>query len=1202
MVLQASYLIDELLKPDANHEGFKRLIRERSVFSVEGIPEKGLSSLEPNPTFSILHNLISRGNPTRASQFLTGHMLSEFNISFERHIEKGDVRYKITEENLPEIFTGKDSLPTGSIWLWLVRVAQIQKVLLLLFANRITDVESDGLSILADELLKPYLQLAIEDIEQWYQCLILLQERNDAFPKISIDTLPQEGKTYDIAISLDEQDNSYSSIKINLGTKLQEGSPSMRFISASRIQYASLGEKKEGGFIPAPVREQALQYILQSVFRKQDFKPGQLSILNRALQGQDVVGLLPTGGGKSLTYQLSALLQPAVTIVVDPINSLMRDQYEKLLSNHIDACAYINTYNSTEERVNIEEQLSVGNLLIVFVSPERFQIKKFRNLLTRCRQNSVFFGYAVIDEAHCVSEWGHDFRQTYLRLAGNLRNFCRTKTGADATFIALTATASFDVLADIQRELNINTDAIQQLPSGAIDRKELEFNLIKIEPIGVAEAWVRDKIISAEKHPKLLQLLREVPLMKSIGKSDFYRRDVNGSFPNAGIIFCPTKSDTRGNGVLSVRDGFHGQNGLVSGTVSLSFLETVTFFSESDENLASNTHVETEAKSSFGNQTKFIENQANLMISTKAFGMGIDKSNVRFTIHYSLPSSVESFYQEAGRAGRDGEKAVCTILYCPSDVDSNIDFLKNSFKGVKRERTIFDEFITEIRYESKFFIQYLNSILKEEFGYLFSLSIWNKGQNRRLYVKTKGNWNKEKKLFVDSPEQVNFGFLNLDTLTENYSDIKNATEEECRKVMYTVKRFLRKFCPGGNYGDWLNQIKSEGLESSLAKGGSGVLILPFTNDLVKEISNKLKEAGNAEINERIVRSAYNFCDSEDKFIDDLKYEYQRATKFKEKLIIEDLESSLKESFWKIRSFSDTQRAVYRLSVLGIIEDYTIDYAGRAIIIYFKQKPETDYRASFEDYLKRYEGEERVRYWLNQVDEQQGETILRRYLYTLTRFAYETIEVKRRSAIDYMKKLCDLYFEIGDDGQIRGQAKFREDMVNYFISKYASQEYLPKHTQNGKLEDFQVVRQYINYVKRPGDVSELGVGGEIDNLKHIIGGCDRILTESPDSRTVRLIRTFAVFAIETYNQKINLNSIEMSQARGDYLSSFGYFLNNASTFKEWSDNLAYFNDSLLSINNQLSDILEDLTLELSLGYHLNWLTKFNESFIDTKTYA
>jgi ATP-dependent DNA helicase RecQ len=282
----------------------------------------------------------------------------------------------------------------------------------------------------------------------------------------------------------------------------------------------------------------SLVYFLQNIFRKKEFRPGQVDILKRTLTRQNVIALLPTGAGKSLTYQLSALLQPGIVLVVDPLKSLMQDQDQNLRDAGIDATTFINSTIKATEREKRSTRMTQGWYQFVFVSPERLQIPEFRNYLLQMRD--VHFSYAVVDEAHCVSEWGHDFRPAYLRLGVNARKFCQAAEG-EVPIIALTGTASFDVLDDVQRELDIHDEMARVVPS-EYRRDELHFEITPIPPPVIpptASAWEMKQAVGASKQATLNTLLDTIPQRFGAhpGIVDFLT--ASGESPNAGLIFCP---------------------------------------------------------------------------------------------------------------------------------------------------------------------------------------------------------------------------------------------------------------------------------------------------------------------------------------------------------------------------------------------------------------------------------------------------------------------------------------------------------------------------------------------------------------------------------------------------------------------------------------------------------------------------------------
>ena len=336
---------------------------------------------------------------------------------------------------------------------------------------------------------------------------------------------------------------------------------------------------------------QAARKTLSDVFGYDSFRPGQESVVSAILAGRDVMAVMPTGAGKSLCYQIPALVLPGITLVVSPLISLMRDQVSALLQNGVRA-AYLNSSLTSRQYMLALDNARRGVYKIIYVAPERLLTRSFQEFAQYADIAQV-----VVDEAHCVSQWGQDFRPGYLDIAPFIERLPRRPRVS-----AFTATATESVRSDIMRLLELqNPYAV----TTGFDRPNLYFDVI---------------------HPELRD--RELKVLISARKN------------KSGIVYCSTRKK----------------------------VETVCEMLRDMGYSATRYHAGLSEEERTENQEDFLYDRKTIMVATNAFGMGIDKSNVSYVIHYNMPKSLESYYQEAGRAGRDGSDAECILLYNGSDV------------------------------------------------------------------------------------------------------------------------------------------------------------------------------------------------------------------------------------------------------------------------------------------------------------------------------------------------------------------------------------------------------------------------------------------------------------------------------------------------------------------------------------------------------
>ncbi len=351
---------------------------------------------------------------------------------------------------------------------------------------------------------------------------------------------------------------------------------------------------------------------LKRYFGYDSFRPGQSGLVDAILAGRDVLGVMPTGAGKSVCYQIPATLLPGVTIVISPLISLMRDQVDALNDAGIPA-AYVNTTQGGDEQAMVLAQAAQGDIKLLYVAPERLETERFRNFATR-----VPISLVAVDEAHCVSQWGQDFRSSYLGIGEFIAGL-----PARPTVAAFTATATERVRRDIIGILGLNAT---QVTVTGFDRENLYFDVLKIETKYKA-AWVARYVA---EHPD-----------------------------ESGIVYCATRKETEAL-AAALNHTVPALRGAAGGSAADSVMR--------DGPVAVAYHGGMPADVRNQAQRDFVTDAVPVVVATNAFGMGIDKSNVRYVIHHNMPESIEAYYQEAGRAGRDGEPSRCTLLWNESDI------------------------------------------------------------------------------------------------------------------------------------------------------------------------------------------------------------------------------------------------------------------------------------------------------------------------------------------------------------------------------------------------------------------------------------------------------------------------------------------------------------------------------------------------------
>lgn len=1069
-------------------------------------------------------------------------------------------------------------------------------------------------------------------------------------------------------------------------------------ISAPPVLYRPLVNQLQNEvFEPIAETSELLKKLLQDIFRKLEFRVGQLPILNRAVQLKSVIGLLPTGGGKSLTYQLAAMLQPGTTIVIDPIRSLMIDQYNGLKDLSIDKCEFINSTLTTAERnFNQHELLAKGQLQFLFVSPERFVIDDFRKALDNARKDGNCFAYAVIDEVHCVSEWGHDFRTPYLNLGDNAQEYCFTYSGNSIPLFGLTATASFDVLADIERELNINEDdgnavvrfentvrdeinyLIKEVPNTYEGLDNLTEKAIR-EGIGKRKQDAIFELIGEKK--TVLQMFNQPQAIKEIieHSNKYYtpittqlewlqkassetealrqyedllfkklhistdafavqKKDDTTLYQYGLIVFMPHRQ-----GWLGIRNGYNSHGvfdnpGYVlieqDAQKAIHFYNSETFgyfMGSGDDDNADKVDEE-----SFHHLERFKDNEESVMVATKAFGMGIDKSNVRMTIHINIPQSIESFVQEAGRAGRDGKVSASVILFNndplpiaskpkePYHLDKDVlmYFHKNSFKGQVKERVMIHELRSRITYPNTNNLQMLNEQLNDFFG----------TDNVQFAIKL-GGPKHHNRIFINTITGTRIGYVFLDNQnTGIYHDFGN--DAFCYQLVDWLKTNLPFTAIVGvdNLRSWLDQVVVNtqhqiGLERMLAEMATGdtkSLPVPFTNRFYsKRAKSKMYFNLNQEHLQKVLDAAavkqliaanltspasvggllkdavFDGLDYPD-FVESLNIANEQA---KQRLLnLEDEQSlELQRAYFIPRSQEDTAKAIYRLVSIGIIGSYTIDYQNKLYTIQFTKKTDQDYFHSLEELISRYTSKnvakreiEKLKKAANKEIKAGKATVISKCLEYLTDFIYGKIKEKRLQAIDDMVRLCQTSINIADP--MKQNKYVKDEIYYYFNAKYSRRNFIERtrsrewdasmpNDSDAQLPVDETIEKYIALV------SNEETGEFISNIKHLRGSAMRMLRSNPNKPQFRILKSFALFILaDTVWELINEAKQELVRGLIDWKHNEDPYLNVQAFIIHFKNTVSEH------VNYDEEEVFSDIEDHYYALYYITWTGNFNKHFL------
>lgn len=877
-------------------------------------------------------------------------------------------------------------------------------------------------------------------------------------------------------------------------------------ISDKHIRYDIKDEDKE-----------ILEFFLDNIFGKEHFRPKQFEIVQNALNRKNVIGLLPTGSGKSITFQLSVLLQPMPSLVIAPLVSLMEDQVHNLISNGISNIISINSSKDVDKKQESISKINDNSCSFIYIAPERLQIPNFRAAMKNMK-----IGYVILDEAHCVSQWGHDFRTSYLRVGDTVKKYA-----PDAVIMALTGTASSNVITDIKRELHMNKK-VSIISTDDFRRNKLHFKIFRKKD----NSSLKDTIESGAINLAVTEAIKELSEAYS-KKSEEYMLPTEKGFENAGIIFNPYAKTTLSKiyEKLSQSEKFKNINiGKYTGQLTNSKKKEA--------------------------QDQFVENKTAILVATKAFGMGIDKPNIRFTVHTCVPESIESFYQEAGRAGRDGNYSVNIVIAPPNDTAYNSSkdkeiyeiFINQSFPEIKKIKEAIRILISKKNFyikkhslalledldideyglsnNVKFLIinrdkqKHIELALGEDNGLKFDIKINPTDKKITMYYDSKTYKDKtENNIILDFyikhiiPEIrskiESAAFVELDEL-ENY--IKTCTKECRASIVDCVKKALKENSPVecfinlDSFTSINNPVEKlfENLFSETSIPENKLTMTEGEKRIVENITNSIDEKIKAnkfedvQVKIQFIRKRflslkpyyYNILESNgllEKFKDSFDEVYNSIG-------LDEKDTRLNISENNI----DIDKLIYYLDIVGVYSNYERDYGKNTIKIYVEPVTKESLKKNIKKYLSGYETTDYVERMIkdlnifDDIEDNDVESIIIAAVNYIIDYSYDKIREYRIKQTENMYKCTE------DSG------RFSENVYQYFEAKYYSELYNDIANEN-ILTALKWIKK-IEGSEQPQNDTRLN----LNDLSHLRSSAMKCRAARPQAYTSYLLISYCTF--------------------------------------------------------------------------------------------
>ena len=1042
----------------------------------------------------------------------------------------------------------------------------------------------------------PCAHLAFQDLKLHFENLFTLEGSNKKFPQVSLKIFKttefKNAKLNDIYIgevypieNFDENEDFDLLIDISViqrfgvintayqtKAKFHAKIKSVKSINAERkiltdklISYQDFTSVNQNAKDNDKAKT-ALKYFLRNIFRKDDFLPGQLELVNNILQQKNSLGLLPAAGGKSIVYQLATFLQPGISIIVNPIVSVSSNQIDALKKLGIDCISSIDSSLKNAEKLAINfQKLENSETLFCYISPEYLRQKDLRDTFNKMQQNEASISFFVVDEAHCISEWSHDFRTTYHKL-GELRDLIiKNKNKQKITTIALSATASNACQFDISEELLIEKENIVEVIG---QYSNLNFRIIdatsnQLRP-EMTIAQIK-KLVGTRKQVHFSFLVKEL-FADQKDKS----KEINALIYTATTYGITGISDNLGDGISEkLASNFERLKiGAYWGTTN-----------DAEGNVLIKDIVQSEI-----NHTKFIDNELDILVATPSLGVGTYKSDIRNVIFYSQPTSIENFIQQTLRAGADGKESTCTILIdrqefsipensslsgfidtSTSTFDKYLAYEKIHFKykGKDKELVVIDGLFKGTTSEKTTHIDIIRDLIKYGFDIETELTFQPKSKPARVYVNSVGK---------------TYGYVDLSNFQFNI-DESNFENESSRKLVHYVAQEIKNRCKKTEnayktLSTALYQAETEGIDNILNRiksGGIQELFIPFANDGLSKIAESLQKELSASFTINKIKDFYYSSLSVYDFVD--KINSVKTIDKKNELI-----NTISDLYRQTRTKAETLIAVYRLSKLDFIEDYIVDELNQQIIAKIKKKASEAYLIKLQEIIENFllpEKASEIKEQINKISDNYIKNTIQGYV----NFIYDYIVKERFKSIETLNQIL-LQITDNKDTKKDFNKEIRELFSNYFDAKYTSSFFglIPGSGNiSEESNEFTIIENY-----------QTTLGSLKENWFHLKKSTDRLTKILPDDPIPYLLDAYTNLVSGEKDEKI-------IDADFDEIARGFIKMRKLDSYKpeNYQTNIKSFLNQLFQHRPDLKESYESI---LWLRIHYIWLKDLNKKII------